>query len=124
LTRDVETDWKHFYQFREVGLFLKKREIYPGFGFWLIDESLKESMRGLNMSHKVLYERGYVDAKKRINQMVARKVQPQRYTKEYREKPLQLLPLPEEYKLPEHMKPKRKPGPASARDKKKKTDRK
>jgi hypothetical protein len=114
LARDVEKDWARFRLFREKGYFTKKRETMPGFGFWLIPGDHAEKFR--QVSHKVLYERGYKDAKTRIDGIVSGSLPCTRYTLAYRELSRK-LPLPKEL---QGLEPKKK----KKAEKKKKANRK
>jgi len=75
--RDIDRDFDRFRRFADSGYYTRKRECYPGYGFWLLPLSLRGKVSGLRYSK--LYSRGCEEARRRIRDIASGKVDVAKY---------------------------------------------
>jgi len=75
--RDIEQDYRMFRRWADSGYYSRQRELFPGYGFWLLPTVLMGKIDALRYS--TLYDRGYREARKRINSMAEGHTDPALY---------------------------------------------
>ena len=75
--RDIDEDHKNFKRCAKFGYYTRHRELWPGYGFWMLPMQLQGKVE--DMRYSTLYNHGFRDAKRRIDNMVAGRAVPSQY---------------------------------------------